>query len=298
MYVLSFSKDTLRDWCHIKGDLGNLKIFQDSEHSYNFLIKLLKKHMTEETLSNCDNPDDLIQVAEILLNAKKNDEKFMEYFVRVVNRMITLNPSDKSENFLKYIISESENIKLDFSFIEKIYCNQKKAFIEKPLADCFFTYCSDQSKLEELNKLDPLLEKITNSATLFQIVSMQMKEFFLSTEYSKVSVDFIQNILKKIQLNCDKKNKNIFSLYPSNLQHCVILLRINPSDHSEKSRNHTVNSLKDIFLKDWSGTLILISHFPDWLIYYLKFFEVLDEMSQKSVEIISIDDDDDADKCM
>lgn len=291
-------KDTLRDWCRLKGNIANLPTFQDSEQSYNFLLQLIKKNITEETLSNCDDPDDLIQVAEILMNAEKKDRSFIKCFVKVIERMISLTQSDKSKKFLEYIISKTEDLKLNFSFVEKIYSIQKVVFIEKPIADCFISYCSDQNKLEKFSELEFFWEKVSHSPILFYIVSKQLKELFLTTDYSKLSQDFIQKILNKVYSNCDKLNKDIVNLYPPTLQHCVILMRIKPSDHSEKSRNHTVNSLREIFLKDWCDTLILVSHFPVWLPDYLKFFEFFDETSQsvKSVETIIIEDDDDV--CM
>lgn len=278
----------------MKGELENIKIFQDSEQTYNFLINLLRKHLTEDTLSNCDNPDDLIQLAEILLNEKKQNESFTEYFSKVMERITSLNQSDNSKKFLEYIISKSKCFKLNFSLVEKIYSNQKNIFIEKPIADCFLTYCSNQTKLENFSNLDFLLENVSKSPTLFYIVSNQMKEIFYTTKYSKVSQNFIQKILKKIRSNCDKDNKDILNLYPPSLQHCVILLRINIRDHTEKLKNYTISSLRDIFLKDWTGTLILISQHPDWLPVYLKFFEIINEPSQKSVETvetITVEDD-------
>lgn len=266
----------------MKGKVGKQPVLQDSERSNIILTRILKKYTTQDALTNCDSVDDLIQVAKSLLNSISTNKSLMKCFTRVIDRTIELEQTEKSERFLQKVIDASNDLKLDPSLIEKIYTSQKSRFIEKPLNDLFMIYCSDKGKFERYNEIDTLFEKIVDSPTLFRCVANQLKETFVMTQYSQEAQDFIKSILAKLEDECKKYNKDTLDLYPPNLQFCVLLLRIEPSYHTESSKNHVVQSLKEVFLRDYDDALILISQFPKWLPEYLMFFEKLELFTQKS----------------
>lgn len=277
-----YLQESLRDFSRIKGDFKHLPIFSDSEKSYNLLVHILKKYLTEEVLCNSDNVDSHIQVAEILQNCLIKNKSMMKCFERVIERIIVLEQTDKSRKYLQELINKSEELKVDTSLVEQIYKTQKSWLIDKPLSD-YFDYYSSEDKKQLVPDMTVLFEKIIDNPSLFELVAVRLKDSFVDTEYSQEAQDFIQKILESIQKHCDKYHKDMVDLYPAHLQFCVILLRIKPVHHSEKSKNHTVNSLKEIFLKSHTDALILLSHFPDWLPDYLKFFDILEEqLSQGS----------------
>ncbi|XP_011494100.1 PREDICTED: uncharacterized protein LOC105359256 [Ceratosolen solmsi marchali] len=265
--------DTLRDWSQIKGGIDDLRFFKDNQRSYNFLIRFLKKYLSEEIIGYCDDADGLVQLAEILFNALMQKRSLTKCFTRVMERIIKLDETEKSQKFLRYIISKSDEFKLDSALINNIYLNKKLQFIEKPLGDSFMAYCSDRNKEHLLSNMDSLFEYVIDSPQLFQTVSGKLKEFFIETKYSEVARDFIQCVLDKIEINCAKNKKDLLDLYPTHLQFCVILLRIKQHVHRENSRIQTVESLKEIFLNDHDDAITLVSHFPEWLPDYLAFFE-------------------------
>jgi hypothetical protein len=257
----------------VKGGIEDLRFFKDNERSYNFFIYILKKYLSEEIISYCDNIDNLVQLAEVLYNLLLKKRSLIKCFTRVIERIISLEQTERSEKFLLYIINKSDEMKLNLSLIEKVYLGQKSWLIEKPLADFFIAYCSDNNKEEHLNNMSLLLENVVYSPLLFQTISNQLIEFFVETKYSQIAQDFIRGILDKIEINCNKCRKDILELYPTHLQFLVILLRIKQNAHSENSKNQTVQSLKEIFLNDFNDATVLVSHFPEWLPEYLEFFE-------------------------
>lgn len=272
----------MRDWCRVKGDMGNLPIFQDTDQSYDILVHVLKKYLTQDVIANCDNIDSLVSLAEILYNSQMKNRFSLRYFKRVIERIITLAQTEKSGKFLQRVISQNNDLQLELSLEEKIYASQKSQLIEKPLSDCFVAYCSERNHKKWLSILDFLFEKIVDSPLLFQMVVNCLKEFFVTTEYAQKAQNFIQIVLERIQTLCDKNKKNVLDLYPTSVQSCVILLRIEPSCHTEKSKSHTVQALKQVFMRDHNAALILVSHFPEWLPQYLEFFEILEESTQNS----------------
>ena len=271
--------------------MQNLSVFQDSEQAHHFLIQLLKKYLTQDVINSCDDIDDLMQLGEILLNLVTTNRSLIKYFSKVVERIVTLDQNEKSLKFLQYILHKSNDLKLTSSFVEEIYINQKSYFIEKPLTDCFIEYCSNQSNHVQFDKMNDLFEKMVDSPSLFLVIMKQLKEFFVTTKYAEVTQNFIQHILSKLQTYCNKYHKDTLDLYPGNLQSCVILLRIKPSHHTDKSKVHTVQLLKKIFLKDCEDALILISHFPEWLPEYLELFENIEGFTQTSGLPPSLDDE-------
>lgn len=278
VHCLNLPQETLRNWSKLKGDIGEVLMFQDSEQSHAFLVYLLKKYMKPENLSMCSDIDHLIQTAEVLLNSIENYRSLVTCFVTVIERIISLNQTDKSEQFLKRVINKSDDLHLELSLIEKIFTNLKTQFVEKPLMDSFVTYCSDKNKNIELNMMNMFFSKVTDSSLLFSLLVNSLRELFVETKFAEVAQSFIQKILEKIQNQCREYHKDILDLYPAHLQFCVVLLRIKPADHSKKSKKQTVQSLQEIFLNDCNDALILISHFPDWLSKYIEFSENLDEV--------------------
>ncbi|OXU27678.1 hypothetical protein TSAR_003749 [Trichomalopsis sarcophagae] len=275
--------ETLRDWSKLKGDIGKALVFQDSEKSHAFLVHLLKKYMKPKHLSMCSDMEHLIQVGEVLLNAIERSRSLMYCFVKVIERIISLEQTEKSEQFLIRVIDNSDDLRLELSLVEKIFASLKVQFIEKPLTDCFVACCMDKHRKElQLSSMSMFFKKVIDSPLLFSIMANSLRELFVETKFAKAAQDFIKKVLEKIQSQCDEYRKDILELYPASLQHCVLLLRIKPIDHTKKSQSRAVQSLQEIFFKDYNDALMLVSHFPDWLPQYLDFSRDVDEVIEKS----------------
>ncbi|KAL7291359.1 hypothetical protein TKK_0014956 [Trichogramma kaykai] len=276
--------DTLRDWTRIKGSVGKVLPHQELKKSSDLLLSIMKKYASEEVIESCDDVDNLVQMAEVLLNST-TDRSSMRCFENVIKRIIDLEQTEKSQAFLKYIFHKSDNLKLSSILVESIYTTQKCWLIEKPFNDCFMSCCTDEKQNfeQKLREFDFLFEKISCDPSLFQLLSEQMRSMFVITKYAEKTQNFIKNVLKQIDLHCSKYSKDTLDLYPINLQFCVILLRIKPENHSSDSKSHTVNSLKQIFLKNHDDALVLVSHFPDWLPEYEKFFHIIETPVQKAL---------------
>lgn len=275
-------QETLRDWSRLKGDIGNALVFNDSEKSHAFLVHLLKKYMKPEHLSMCSDIEHLIQVAEVLLNSIEKYRSLMKCFFKVVERIISLDQTERSEQFLIRVIDNSVDLRLELALVEKIFVSLRAQIIEKPLTDCFVAYCMDKHKNElQLNNMSMFFKKVIDSPLLFSLIGNYLRELFIETKFAKAAQDFIKRVLEKIQSQCDEYHKDILELYPANLQHCVILLRIKPTDHTKKSKSRAVQSLQEMFFNDYNDALMLVSHFPDWLPHYTDFSKNLDEVIQK-----------------
>ncbi|KAJ8686495.1 hypothetical protein QAD02_022289 [Eretmocerus hayati] len=274
--------DTLRNWSCINGDLGDLPIFYDSAQSCEFLTRLVKKYVTDATLDDCNDMNELLNAANVLQNLVVKDQSLLKCFSKVIEKITSLDQSEKSEKFLTQIIERSDELKLDQTVVETIYKSQKSLFIEKPLIQCFSVYC--RTKRVELDKMNSLFEKIIDSPFLFQLVSLQLKDMFIETQYAQETRDFIANVLRFIEIHCEKYNKDTLDLYPLGLQYCVLLLRISPSLHTDMSKSQATQSLKEIFLKNHTNALILVSHFSEWLSEYLDFFEISKLSRQSQVD--------------
>ncbi|XP_014219936.1 uncharacterized protein LOC106647882 [Copidosoma floridanum] len=265
--------ETLRDWSRIKWDFSELAVFQNLESSFEFLSHTLQKYLSDQNISSCDDVDSLVQLAEVLHNSEHNKKLCQKYFTKVVERITNLNQSPKSERFLRNLLENSDNFKIESSLIEKLYI--------KPLEACISDFYLDKTKEDNFKKIDFIFEKVIDSPSLFYLISNHLKNLFVKTKYAEKSQVFIKKMMEEIELFCNKHNKDTLDLYPTNLQFCVLLLRIKPCYHDNKSRNLTVQALKQIFLEDNNNALLLVSQFPEWLPDYLKFFDILEELSQK-----------------
>lgn len=260
-----------------------IPVFHDNERCCNIFLSILKKYLTI-LLNNCDDVDVLVQMAIIFLHYLDKDELLMAYFCKVLKKMFTLNQTEKSKQFLIHIFHKGDDLRIDSVVLEEFYKSQKYTLIEKPFNDYFVIFCSNsiEARKEYFKKLNFLLSRIVDEPLLFQLMSYQLKNIFLNTNFNQTTNDFIQNILREIDQLCEERGKNSLYLYPEQLQFCVPLLRIQPIHHTESSKQQTVKSLERIFLQDNNDVLMLLSHFPDWLSEYEKFFEILDAPSQST----------------
>ena len=250
--------------------------FTDREKSLKFVIQILEKHLTDDLLKKTKSVDSLLALYRVLILLLPKNACLLKQLHRILFRLAELNLTEGSEKLFISIIESKTKLKIETSLLEKIYSSHKKRFIEKPLIDAFILTCSeiqnpDKGKQSLEEKLDKLFEIIVHSPLIFQLVSSFLKEILVAVNYSQVAVDFIHSVLHCTINHCKNCKKDIVDLYPTNLQSCVILLRISPNSHSKSSKNYTINMLKNIFLRCNEDALILVSHFPAWLEIFSSF---------------------------
>lgn len=118
----------------------------------------------------------------------------------------------------------------------------------------------------ELNQeLSNLLKLISKSPKIFTICSNIMCELFLQLNHSIYVINFIKFILGKLNCILDVDKKKLIDFYPIKLRSCVILMQIESSYHTEKSRECILQMLKDIHDNNTTESLTLLLHYSQWL---------------------------------
>jgi len=72
-------------------------------------------------------------------------------------------------------------------------------------------------------------------------------------------------MLKRVSVCCENHDRDILDLYPRKLRSCIILLRIKPKHHTAQTRKYTLQIMKQIYNENEHVSLILMSHFLEWL---------------------------------
>ncbi|XP_033352376.1 uncharacterized protein LOC117234901 [Bombus vosnesenskii] len=276
--------EVLREWCKINDNLQNFEVLRDEKQSLTLLKSLLKKYLTDDTLDSCDSSDNLLSLISALICLASTDSYYKCYVEKSILKLAELETCDESEYLLCYAVQENSNLDLKLSTIETIYKSQKCKLIEKPLLNNFISSCIDLNKddniddLENINLIDQLFRFATKSSCIFLLICAFLKELLVQLDHAPTVVNFIQSILKSIKKHCEKQNKDIVDLYPRNMQSLVILLQIEPTHHTDDSKNGTLRMLKDIYMEDEDTVITLLSHYPLWLTLFGQLLSPSDEM--------------------
>lgn len=277
-------QEVLREWCKINDNLQNFEVLRDEKQSLTLLKSLLKKYLTDDTLDSCDSSDNLLSLISALICLASTDSYYKCYVEKSILKLAELETCDESEYLLCYAVQENSNLDLKLSTIETIYKSQKCKLIEQPLLNNFISSCIDLNKddniddLENINLIDQLFRFATKSSCIFLLICAFLKELLIQLDHAPTVVNFIQSILKSIKKHCEKQNKDIVDLYPRNMQSLVILLQIEPTHHTDDSKNGTLRMLKDIYMEDEDTVITLLSHYPLWLKLFGQLLSPSDEM--------------------
>lgn len=262
-------QDVLRNWCKITRNFKYLKIFTSKNNNLKFMSILLDKHLTDDILNKCYSEDILIRLTLSVMHLSIKNTIFVHHIDRLLIKLLQLEANDK----IKELLHDSLclNLHLRFSTKEEIYALQKFKLIEEPLINsfvCMFSnlkkenHIANQSNEETLNKL---LELSAKSAYIFQLIFNFLKELLVQLQYASVVLDFTNLILKRVSIYCENYNRDILDLYPRKLRSCIILLKIKPKYHTTQTRKYTLQIMKQIYNENQDVSLILMSHFLEWL---------------------------------
>ncbi|XP_043477455.1 uncharacterized protein LOC122508261 [Leptopilina heterotoma] len=268
--------DIIRAWSRLGGSLS--KTFLNGENGITFMVIILEKYLTDEFLTSVNSVEHLINFHRALIYLLPKNPSLMKLSHKIILRLAELELTEESEKLLVSILEAKENIQVDDTILEQIYSSQRIKFIEIPLKNTFVGNYSKLSNSDDHdcqlnldNDLDELYDRIVSSSLIFHLTVSLLYDLFLVNNYSQEILIFIKIILESVSNRCKARGKDILDLYPINLQSCVILLRIEPSQHSNDSKNYTLNELKNIFLTNNQDAVILVSHFPLWLEVFASF---------------------------
>ncbi|OAD53159.1 hypothetical protein WN48_10723 [Eufriesea mexicana] len=223
--LLSY-KDVIRNWCRINDDFHNFEIFRDGKNVSELLKNLLEKYLTDDVLDSCDSNDNLLVLTNALICLTSVNPYYKSHVEKLLLKVAELETCDQSEYLLCHAVQKSSNLNLELSTIETIY---------------------DQSSY------------------IFLLVCAFLKELFVQLDHAPTVLNFIQSTLKHIKEYCENQGKNILDLYPRNLQSLIILLQIEPTHHTDNSKNATLRTLENIYINDDDTVITLLSHYPQWL---------------------------------
>lgn len=248
----------------------------DGENVRNFVVNILEKYLSDDLLNITNSVDSLMTLYRALIYLLPKNPSLLKFLHKIIIRLTELELTEDSEKLLISITEFKGNFTVDDQLLEKIYYSQRIKFIETPLKNAFIGNFSKLSnpndcQLSLEQELDKLITRIVNSSLIFQLTFNLLNEIFLVTNHSQEAINFIKIILDCINNRCKLCEKDIIDLYPINLQSCIILLKIEPNDHTQASKNYTLNELKNIFLTNNQDAIILVSHFPIWLEIFTSF---------------------------
>ncbi|XP_066581646.1 uncharacterized protein [Prorops nasuta] len=263
--------DVVRDWYTAP---KNLKLFSSLKYQENALLlvkNLLKKFCNNQFLSKCTNVDMLVQLTNTCLTGMHTDQFYKDYIEILLFRISQLDTTNESCELLCQCVdmtNKNQDFSLKLTIMEQIYRSQRFKLVEVPIINDFILQPNKPIKIDKIESphtLEELLQLTVESPILFQLLLSVLKEFFIYFDYMSSFQDFVQDILKRINLHCERKDKSIIGLYPRNLQGCVFLLGIDPDHQTLSSKSYTLDTLQKIFSTDKDDALILLSHFPMWL---------------------------------
>lgn len=265
-------QDVLRNWCTMTNNFKHLKIFTSRENSLKFISIFLDKYLTDEVLNKCYAEDILIYLTLSIMHLSIKNSIFMQHIDRLLMRLLQLEVNNEIKELLHNALYSNLHLKL--STKEEIYALQKFKLIEEPLLNSLISqlymfpnlkeenYIANRSNENMLNKL---LELSARSAYVFQLMFNFLKELLVQLQYASAVLDFTDLILKRVSIYCKNHNRDILDLYPRKLHSSIILLRIKPEHHTAQTKKYTLQTMKQIYNKNKDVSLILMSHFLEWL---------------------------------
>ncbi|XP_076230923.1 uncharacterized protein LOC143177047 [Calliopsis andreniformis] len=263
--------NVLRDWCRITDVFKNLRTFIDGKQTLTFANNLLEKYLTNDILDVCNSSDELLPLTSALICLASTNSSYKCHVERLLLKLSELESCKESERLLCYSVQKNSNLNLELSTVENIYDSQRCKLIEEPLLSYFMSIHTDINKENDIdnseivNLTNQLFEFASKSRHIFLLTCAFLKELLVQLDYSPTVLHFIQSILKQIKEYCESQNRDILDLYPINLQSIVILLRIEPTYHTDDSKSATLRALQNIHSEDKDTIVVLLSHFPEWL---------------------------------
>lgn len=265
-----FLQEIIREWSRVSSDFQNLYGFTSGENTLIFLNRILDKYLTEDVLDNCDTEEYLVQFASALIYMTAQQPCYIQYVEKLLLRLSREELSPDGERLLLYALNPKTNLKFALPVVEQLYVLQKCKLVEQPLLNQFQSITGELSNIDlshSINEdlVDHLLELAILSSKIFYLICLFLKDFFVQLEYAPAALNFIDKTLKDIRIRAEGHGKDIVDLYPKCLHSIIILLQIQPSYHSKKSRESVLSMLKEVLEENVDHALILISHFPLWL---------------------------------
>ncbi|XP_017879168.1 uncharacterized protein LOC108624386 [Ceratina calcarata] len=260
----------LRDWCRIKDTLEKFKILRDEKQALKLRNNLLENYLTDDVLDICDSVSDLASLTSALICLTNTNSYYKCYLEKLLLKLAKLESCDESEYLLCYAVQKGSDLSLQFSIIENIYESQRCKFIEQPLLSDFMSQCTNLAEdnddnSENVSLTNQLFVFASKSPHIFVLICGFLKELLVQLDYASTVMKFIQSVLERIKGHCESSGGDILDLYPRNLQSLIILLRIEPSYHTNHTEGSMLRRLKAIYDEDKDTVIMLLSHYPQWL---------------------------------
>ncbi|KAK0081255.1 hypothetical protein PV325_012519 [Microctonus aethiopoides] len=259
--------ETLREWIQPPIGLTSHQAFSQSDNVLQLCQGMMKKYFLNADFADIVSSENFFIFGRELINLADRNPLYIPYVKSLIEKIMISNMPFDNHELVESLLNHTEKFQLEFSLIEKLYIFDCVKLIEEPLIDCFLGN-SKNMNIESFittNNFDKLMNYAAKSPKIFQIISSILKTLYVHLEYSTLALDYVKFVLKKIIFNREDDKKYILDLYPMKLQPCVTLLNINPSYHTENSKELILQSLKNIYLEDTNQVLILLMHFPEWL---------------------------------
>ncbi|XP_012250850.2 uncharacterized protein LOC105683086 [Athalia rosae] len=273
--------EQLRDWSRITSRYAGLHTFTDGEKTAEFTMHLVKRYLTEEFLVKQTTVNVLIKLGFALIDIKLKYPTFDYKLDKIINKILQLSKTPDSNKFLDIIIDKYKDLSLEWVSIENIYIHKAEELIEIPIVNLFIIFHEnrvtekpdlksiqsyiDPSAENCLHPTEKLLQYSSKSPRIFQLLSSVLREILSYTNCSMIVLDYIQFILEHISTLCQQQNKHILDLYPRKLQYIIILLRIEPELHTDRTRDYLLQTVTSTYHSNRTEIAILLSHFPKWI---------------------------------
>ncbi|KAK6633330.1 hypothetical protein RUM44_003932 [Polyplax serrata] len=119
------------------------------------------------------------------------------------------------------------------------------------------------------------------SPTIFQTITAILNDVLMRAEGHSGVVELIKSFVGSTMTACQKWNKNFLGLYPNDCTRLVSLLNISPdiycdADEISVNRNLVLNMVYDMYNTNRRRTLLLLSHYPDWLLPFQTYLKETD----------------------
>ncbi|XP_034952048.1 uncharacterized protein [Chelonus insularis] len=278
--------DTLREWVRPPMGLAIYPTFCQSNRVSKLCNNILKKYSRypHQFLNNNISPSHLITLFRSLINLSTSNSSYNYHLKKMIKHIIESDIIHDSYDLVELILHHEQELKLEFTAIEKLYLAQSEKLIEEPLIDCF---CENLKKYHSLNHdeklknvhneqlvneffcktstFDSLITKISQSSILFQRACGILIAIFKHCKYSFLVSSYVQFILNAISCNQSDRKKYLVDLYPIKFQFCIFLLKIDPNNHTPKTKDFILHFLEDIYTNNKEKVLMLMLHFPKWV---------------------------------
>lgn len=248
--------------------LADHQTFYQNDKILQFCDGIVKNYFHSDIDDNAYSKD-LIIFANMLINLAKSNSHYIPHLKNLIEKIIRLDVNSYSFELVEKLLLHKEQFQLEYSTVNNLYVVHKSKLIEEPLIDCFISNLNTKKynfkTFSSIDSFDKLMQYTAKSPKIFQICCNILQELFAQTEYSSLLINYIQFVLENLLLFRKDDKKYIVDLYPMDLQSFVILLKLDPCQHTKNSKKYMLQNLKEIYKKNNCEYLILMTHFPMWL---------------------------------